>query len=186
MVTGQSSTVAKLIPEITGGKPYVFVLMPFGSQYHLFEQVKAAVHDSIKLNCLRADDFPGAGFDLLEKIHVAIERAELVIAEISERNANVFYELGYAVGINKPILLIANRGVEIPTDLRGRELVLRSDDKEGTKSFGEELRNNLMRRMNSQTALLRDMLEAERPQPAFIVASPKYPNQASLIPRPAS
>ncbi len=156
--------------------------MPFGSQWNLFKQIKSAAHDSIKLNCLRADDIPGAGFDLLEKIHIMIERAELVIAEVSERNPNVFYELGYAVGIKKSVLLIARRGVEIPTDLRGRELILYSDDKGGTKTFAEELRNNLRRRMNSQIALLRDMLEAEKPLPAFIVASPKYPSRRSRIP----
>ncbi len=130
----------------------------------------------------RADDIPGAGFDLLEKIHIMIERAELVIAEVSEQNPNVFYELGFAAGIKKPVLLIARRGVEIPTDLRGRELILYSDDKGGTKTFAEELRNNLRRRMNSQIALLRDMLEAEKPLPAFIVASPKYPSKRSRIP----
>jgi hypothetical protein len=175
------SAVAKLIHETTGGKPYVFVLMPFGSQWHLFEQVRSAVHDSTKLRCLRADDIPGAGFDLLEKIHIAIERAEVIIAEISERNANVFYELGFAAGIKKPILLIAQRGVEIPTDLRGRELILRSEDKDGTKAFGEELRSVLQRRMNTQITLLRDMLEAEKPHPAFIISSPRYPSEASRI-----
>jgi hypothetical protein len=178
----KSSPVAKLVHEATEGKPYVFVLMPFGAHWHLFEQVKLAVQDTVKLSCIRADDIPGSGFDLLDKVHTAIERAELVIAEISDRNANVFYELGYAVGIDKPVLLIAQRNSEIPTDLRGRELILRSDDKDGAKAFGDELRSNLRRRMDSQVALLRDMLEAEKPLPAFIVASPKYPSEASVIP----
>ena len=176
------SAVGKLIQEATSGKPFVFVLMPFDSLWAVFEQVKLAVEDSIKLNCIRADDVPGAGFDLLEKIHGAIARAELVVAEISEPNPNVFYELGYAVGIKKPILLIAHRNTKIPTDLRGRELILRSDDKDGTRALGVELRKNLQRRMNSQMARPRDMLEAEMPQPAFIVASPKYPSQHSRIP----
>lgn len=177
-----SSTVAKLVQESTSGKPFIFVLMPFGSQWHLFEQVKSAVHDSTRLACLRADDIPGAGFDLLEKIHLCIERAEIIIAEISEPNTNVFYELGFAVGSKKPVLLIARRGVDIPTDLRGRELILRSEDKDGVKAFSEELRHALERRMNSQIALLRDMLEAEKPAPAFIVASPRYPSEPSRTP----
>src|SRR5229473_7985630 len=105
--------IPELIQEITGGRPYVFMLMTFGSDWHLYKQVKSAVQDVIKLTCIRADDIPGAGFDLLEKIHVAIERSELIIAEISDRNPNVFYELGFAVGIKKPILLLAHRNVEI-------------------------------------------------------------------------
>jgi hypothetical protein len=178
----RTSTVALLIRELTAGKPYVFMLMPFGSQWPLFERVKAVVHECVGLNCIRADDIPGAGFDLLEKIHVAIEKSELVIAEISERNPNVFYELGYAVGIKKPVLLLAQRAADIPSDLRGRELILYSLDRSGSEAFDKELRNHLQRRMNSQVALLRDMLEAERPLPSFIVASPKYPHKSSQIP----
>jgi hypothetical protein len=156
--------------------------MPFNSHWLLFEQIKLAVEDSVKLRCIRADHIPGGGFDLLDKIHTAIERAALVIADISEHNANVFYELGYAAGIGKPILLIAQRGSDIPADLRGREVIFCSDDKAGAKVFAEELRHNLKSRMTSQVALLRDMLEAEKPLPAFIVASPKYPSMSSRIP----
>lgn len=181
MPSGNTSAV-DLIHGATQGKPYVFVVMPFGSYWHLFEQIRLAVLDAARLGCIRADDVPGAGFDLLDKIHTAIERAELVIAEITERNANVFYELGYAVGIGKPILLTAQRGSDVPTDLRGRELILHADDKDGFRTFGEELRNNLQRRTHSQVSLLRDMLEAQKPLPSFIVASPKYPGKAVLIP----
>jgi predicted nucleotide-binding protein len=50
-------------------------------------------------------------------------RAELVIADISEPNENVFYELGYAAGMRKQILLIAEKGVMVPTDLKGLQLI---------------------------------------------------------------
>jgi hypothetical protein len=181
MTSNGPASITAIIQEITGGRPYVFMLMPFGSDWHLYERVKSAVQDVIKLTCIRADDIPGAGFDLLEKIHIAIERSELVIAEVSDRNPNVFYELGFAVGIKKPILLLAHRNVEIPSDLRGRELILHTDDRNGVEAFNKELRNHLQGRLNSQVALLRDMLEGERPQPAYIVASPKYPTEESRI-----
>jgi hypothetical protein len=181
MTSNGPASITAIIQDITDGRPYVFMLMPFGTDWHLYERVKSAVQDVIKLTCIRADDIPGAGFDLLEKIHIAIERSELVIAEVSDRNPNVFYELGFAVGIKKPILLLAQRNVEIPSDLRGRELILHTDDRNGVEVFTRELRNHLQGRLNSQIALLRDMLEAERPQPAYIVASPKYPTEESRI-----
>lgn len=169
------TVVTQLIHQITGGQSYVFTLMPFGSRWSLFERVKAIVQREAQLSCIRADDIPGAGCDLLEKIHVAIERSELVIAEISERNPNVFYEIGYAVGIQKPVLLLAQRGVDPPSDLRGKELIIYGEDRHGLEIFDRDLSLHLRQRLNSQIAILRDMLVAERPEPSFIVAGPKYP-----------
>ena len=180
MESARTSSIAALIQEITEGRPYVFVLMPFGSQWHLFKDLKDCVWDTLRLACIRADDIPGAGFDLLEKVHIAIERSEFIFAELSDCNPNVFYELGYAAGIKKPILLLARAGTEIPSDMRGRELILHSDQKGADETLIQEIKNHLTRRMNSQIAPLRDMLEAERPQPAFIIASPKYPSHSIL------
>jgi hypothetical protein len=139
------------------------------------------VQQEAGLGCIRADDISGSGFDLLEKIHIAIEKAELVIAEVSDKNPNVFYELGYAVGIQKPVLLLAQAGIDMPSDLRGRELILHSEDKHGVQKFTRDLSDHIHQRLNSQVALLRDMLESEQPQPVFIVAGPKYPTPGSRI-----
>ncbi len=123
----------------------------------------------------------------MKKIHAAIDRSKLVIAEISEPSPNVFYELGYAVGIKKQILLIAKVGTKIPADLHGLEVIPRPDDEHGAAAFEENLRANLdlfMERLKTSTsrALLRDMLTAENPLPAFIAASPRYPGQNSPEP----
>jgi hypothetical protein len=119
--------------------------------------------------------------DLLNKVHAAIERSELVIAEISQINANVFYEVGYAAGIQKPILLIADRSAPIPTDLRGRELILYSDDRRGLDVFSSELALHIKERVATEVALLSDMLMAERPRPVYILASPRHPGPDSQI-----
>jgi hypothetical protein len=92
MSAGTLSEIAALIARAAGQRPYVFVAMPFGSKALIFERISKVVEESIGFGCLRADDIRGSGFDLLNKIHAAIERSELVIAELSEPNANVFYE----------------------------------------------------------------------------------------------
>jgi len=155
--------------------------MPFGSRSWLLERIGKAANQEAGLSCIRADDIPGAGFDLLNKVHAAIDRSELVIAEISDQNPNVFYEVGYAVGIQKPILLIGQRGAVVPTDLRGRELILYSEDKVGLETFSYDLALHLRQRVGTQVALLRDMLVSERPRPAYILASPRNPDPDSRI-----
>jgi nucleoside 2-deoxyribosyltransferase len=48
-----------------------------------------------------------------------IDPAKVVIAEITVPNQNVFYELGYAHALNKPTILLAEKGRELPFDVHG-------------------------------------------------------------------
>jgi len=166
-----------IVEELTQGKPYVFVVMPYKSGWDFFVHVREVVRQAVGLAAIRADDVHGAGHDLLAKIHLLIERAELVIAEISTPSANVFYEVGYAVGAQKPLLLLVEEGVEVPTDLKGKEVISYSGSREAMEVFDKRLADHLRSRVNSQIALLRDMLEAPVPTPAYIVASPRYPGK---------
>jgi len=176
-----SYTLGHIVEELTQGKPYVFVVMPYKSRCDFFVHIREVVRQAVGLAAIRADDVHGAGHDLLAKIHLLIERAELVIAEISTPSANVFYEVGYAVGVQKPLLLLVEEGVDVPTDLKGREVISYGGSREAMEVFDKRLADHLRSRVNAQIALLRDMLEADIPTPAYIVASPRYPGKDSRI-----
>src|SRR5262249_14159051 len=139
-------TIGEAIASATKGRPYVFLLMPFGSRTWVFDMLRRIVRTVTGHACIRADDIKTAGFDLLEKIHAAIERADLVVAEISDPNANVFYELGYTVGSKKPALLLAQRQVDIPADMRGIELIQYDDTRGGIVKFKKTLSEHLQLR----------------------------------------
>jgi len=171
-----------IVSELTRGQPYIFMVMPFNEDYPLFRLIRDVVQQSVGLACIRADEVKGSGHDLLAKIHVLIERSELVIADIAGERPNVFYEIGYALGVKKELMLVVKAGTNIPTDLKGREVIQYVESKDGMQLFERELREHLRLRINSQTALLRDMLEADKPQPAYIVASPKHPKQRTQDP----
>jgi hypothetical protein len=151
--------------------------MSYNTHWPFYSLIHDIIQDSVGLACVRADDIPGAGHDLLAKIHSSIDRAELVIAEISNTSPNVFYEIGYAAGVNKPILLIIDEKQEVPTDLKGRELITYGGSREKMEIFKEKFREHLQIHLNSQVALLRDMLIADIPKPAYIAISPKYPKK---------
>lgn len=51
------------------------------------------------------------GHFISEKVTSTIDQAPLVIADISLLNANVVYEIGYAIGKNRPILLTRNKSL---------------------------------------------------------------------------
>jgi hypothetical protein len=55
---------------------------------------------------------------MLDRIYNQISKADVIIADMSGRNANVFYEVGYAHAIGKTNLLVTQKAEDIPFDLK--------------------------------------------------------------------
>jgi len=58
--------------------------------------------------------------NMLEQIYGEIDRADLIIADMSTRNVNVFYEAGYADAKKKLIIFLTSDDKDIPFDLKHR------------------------------------------------------------------
>lgn len=99
-------------------KPFAFVLMPFdasfGDVYHL--GIQAACKE-VGIFCERVDEqiFQET---ILERIVSQIRSADLLIAEMTGRNPNVFFEVGFAQALKKRIILVTRDSDDIPFDLR--------------------------------------------------------------------
>jgi len=65
----------------------------------------------------------GAYHSVSRSILKGIDESDILIADISERNPNVYFELGYALGRDKEIVQIAKQGTELPFDVKGRNTV---------------------------------------------------------------
>jgi hypothetical protein len=55
---------------------------------------------------------------MLDWIYNQISKADVINADMSERNPNVFYEVGYAHAIGKTNLLLTHKAEDIPFDLK--------------------------------------------------------------------
>ncbi len=96
-----------------------FVVMPFadpiGSYYqHIYEPAiqKAG------LRAVRADaDIFGTG-KIIDQIWLGINSARVLVAELTSRNPNVFYELGLAHALEKPVVLVSSNEEDVPFDLK--------------------------------------------------------------------
>lgn len=55
---------------------------------------------------------------ILDRIYNQIAKADCIIADMTGRNANVFYEVGYAHALGKPTILLTRRAEDIPFDLK--------------------------------------------------------------------
>ena len=78
----------------TGTKLYAFVLMPFAKDFDDLYQlgIKAAC-DEVGIFCERVDETHVLG-PIYDKIVNAISKADIIIADLTGRNANVYYENG--------------------------------------------------------------------------------------------
>ena len=72
-----------------------------------------------------------------------IIESEVIIADITPVNANVFYELGYAHAFFKPTILLAQRGTQLPFDLSGYRVIFYDDSIKGKREVEEKLRKHL-------------------------------------------
>jgi hypothetical protein len=99
-------------------RPFVFVLMPFdrtfGDTYQL--GIRAAC-EAAGAYCERVDEQVFTE-NILARITNQIAKADIVVADMSERNPKVFYETGYAHALGKTVILLTRHSEDIPFDLR--------------------------------------------------------------------
>lgn len=108
----------------SANKPHVFVAMPFAEEmddvyyYGIHAPVNAAGY-----LCERADLTSFTG-DILERVKSRIETAALVVAELTTANPNVFLEVGYAWGKERPTILLARDPEKLSFDVRGQRCLV--------------------------------------------------------------
>lgn len=126
----------------------VFVLMPFTLDWsdrvwkrHIRKAI-TSIPTRTSLICLRADDL--SGHDVMVDVFENIVKAAVVVADISGRNPNVFYELGMAHALGKRVILITQNIDDIPFDLQRFRHVVYADNTEGCESLEKELQCLIM------------------------------------------
>lgn len=95
-----------------------FVMQPFITP--LGDYFAAIYEPAIKkagLSAMRADaEIFGTG-KIIDQIWSGINSARVLVAELTTRNANVFYELGLAHALRKPVILVSSNRDDVPFDL---------------------------------------------------------------------
>lgn len=99
-------------------KSRCFMIMPFSADYRgIYAEIKAELGD-MGIVCNRVDEIRGSK-PIMNKIITEILKSRYIIAELSECNANVFYELGIAHSFrdSRNILLLKQKNSKYPFDL---------------------------------------------------------------------
>lgn len=126
-------------------KKFAFVLMPFSKKFNDIYSfgIKGACEE-IGVYCERVDEQIFSE-SILERVYNQINKADIIIADMSEKNPNVFYETGYAHALNKNVILLTKRAEDIPFDLQHYPHIIYSDQI-------IDLKQQLVRRLNYFTS----------------------------------
>jgi hypothetical protein len=128
-----------------GIKKNCFVIMPFSPTEscsdwtNIFENlIKPAVRGmGFSYNCERST-IDGGPF--IKGILESLYRADLVIADITDRNPNVFYELGVRHTLRNRTIIITQNENHLPSDLAGYGVVLYEPSLKGLPKFKADLK----------------------------------------------
>jgi hypothetical protein len=120
----QTSKASTAGPRIASGTS-CFVMQPFAAPLGgYYESVFKPAIEQAGLTAVRADaDIFGAG-KIIDQIWRGIQNASVLIAELTTKNPNVFYELGLAHAIEKPVILVSSNQDDVPFDLRHIRVIL--------------------------------------------------------------
>ena len=96
-----------------------FVMMPFAAplgQY--FSKIYEPAISKAGLRAVRADDDIFGTGKIIDQIWSGITSAKVLIAELTNKNPNVYYELGLAHALKKPVVLVCSNEQDLPFDLK--------------------------------------------------------------------
>ena len=99
-------------------RPLAFVIMPFGEGFdEIYALFFAETLEEAGYRVERADNSKNAQ-SILKDIVTSLSTCRLVVADLSDSNPNVYYELGLAHAFRRPVVMLTQSLDDLPFDLR--------------------------------------------------------------------
>jgi hypothetical protein len=100
--------------------PEAFVIMPFSEKWsdNVYDNLFVKGIKGAGLSVVRGDVVPRIG-NLNDNVWQCITQAGVIVADVSVRNPNVYYEMGLATALGKPVFVFKQRTVQLPADFGG-------------------------------------------------------------------
>ena len=118
---------------------HCFVLMPFREDLRrVYERVFKPVCEANAIRCWRVDELfqPGT---ITDDIIKGIIESDVIIADITDQNANVFYELGIAHATGNKTILVAQSLDSAPFDVSAYRIIRYKDTTAGLRQLTTDL-----------------------------------------------
>ena len=132
-------------------KPTCFVIQQFdegGTFDKRFQETIEPALIKAEVEPQRADKILGLQ-PVIQKIEEAIQQASICVAEVSTDNPNVWLELGYALAVNRPVVILCDKQLRarLPFDIQHRPVIFYQTD---SKSGYEKLEGQIIQSVKNQ------------------------------------
>lgn len=107
----------------------VFIIMSFDKQYDDLYDAYRSVCTGFGFETVRTDQVSSLE-RITPRILEGIRHSAFVIADVTEKSPNVFFEMGYAEGLGRPVVITAREGTELPFDIQDTPIVFWTTYKE--------------------------------------------------------
>lgn len=95
-----------------------FVLLPLSEPFvTIYRDLVLPAVEKLDMTCQNAAEIFGPGH-IVSDVRYLIGEASIVVAELTGRNPNVFYELGIAHALGKPVVQLTQNIEDVPFDIR--------------------------------------------------------------------
>ena len=130
----------------------VFVFSPFEEPFDTIyvDHIRTTIETVDDMRCLRADNI----YDnkpIMEDVWRCTNEARIILAELTNRNPNVFYETGITHTIGKEVILLTQSMNDVPFDLQHLRCIVYEYTPRGMENFEQQLKNtvrNVLTRSN--------------------------------------
>lgn len=132
------------VPACNVNRNLVSVMMPFDMEFQeVYDTIRISC-SNVGLECKRVDDI-WKNSVIIQDIFELIYSSSIVVADLSGKNPNVFYEVGIAHTLGKSVVPIIRNMGDIPFDLRHHRALVYLNNKQGR----DELRIGLEARLKT-------------------------------------
>ncbi len=101
-----------------------FMMMPFGTWFdRYYREIYVPAIKEAGFEPVRGDELFSTG-SVVEQIWEQVVKSTVLLADLSDKNANVYYELGLAHAAGKPVVLTAPTIDDVPFDLRHLRVIV--------------------------------------------------------------
>ena len=130
-------------PKEPSVKSDIFVVMPFLKNLQpVYDDHIQNTAKKMNLTVSRGDDFFTTQ-SIISDIWNAINYCRIVIADCTGRNPNVFYEIGMAHTLGKPVILISQNKDDIPFDIQHIRYLIYEFTPRGMTEFEKSLASTI-------------------------------------------
>src|SRR5260370_7041225 len=128
--------------------------MPFSADFDdVYSSIKTAVQRAISAKesrCFRLDEARPAG-RITERLLKELQSASFCVADLTGNRPNVMWEVGYAMALCKPIIIVTQKLEELPFDIRDMQS-LQYDRNHLSSSLAEPLHRMVIDTISAQSS----------------------------------